>query len=128
MMLPTLIYWYLCLEFASLHVARSGRSPKVTVEFASECICSAAKEMSTYERRMQPSMCLGCWNSAVRRNSLLEICERCMFCQLLSHPLKKKTKQKQTPQNGQWNEVIGTEQDFSAASNINVHLQSIRLS
>lgn len=51
------------------------------------------KKMPAFQKKVQPPLCLCCWNSAVERNYLLVIYERrCMFCQLLSH-LKKKKKQ-----------------------------------
>jgi len=48
----------------------------VSVEFSGDRICSGAKEMPAHGKKVEPSMCLGCWNSAVKRNSLLVICER----------------------------------------------------
>lgn len=129
MLLPTLIYQpQLCLELASLHVARSGRNLKVSVEFSSDHICSGAKEMPTYGKKMQPSMCLGCWNSAVKKFSACDLWEgRCMYCQLLSHLFKKKPKQNQTKKlSMQWSNK--SRMRFLATPNISILLQSTRLS
>lgn len=64
------------LELVALCVAGSGRNPQASVGGSRDHICSEGKKVPAFQEKVQPPLCLCCWNSAARRNYLLVICER----------------------------------------------------
>lgn len=95
----------------ALCVAGSGRNPPASVGCSRDHICSEGKRMPAFQEKVQLPLCLRCWNSAVRRNYLLVICQReevySASCAVI---FKKKNNPK--PKSCQCSEVVRAEWDF----------------
>lgn len=64
----------------ALSEAGSGKNPQARVGCSGITSVLKEKKIPAFQEKVQPPLCLRCWNSAVERNYLLVICERGDVC------------------------------------------------